>query len=271
MRNLAFLAVLAVSAMALAGCSGTGDGDGDSTSSSSSSSRSSSSASSTSRSSSSSSSSSASPVPENRAPSGSMSATVNGTNATFALTGSDPDGDTIVWDLTFGDGGTTNGTNLPATVTHTYAGAGNFTANFTVTDGTDPVTYDIVVAVAGAGSGPTGQSVSGGYQTGLPGCGPANPAQSLDYSGATPLEGVAWIVFDVDPSTFGKPFTATFTQSPAGTPLMEVDFYLEDGAFADYFPADANGVATGDVPSDVSFAALYSCDPGPGSIAYTAG
>ena len=156
MRILAFLAILTVSAMALAGCSGDGGGDGDATSSSSSSSRNSSSATSTSRSSSISSSGSASSTSsgapaENRAPTGSISVEVNGTNATFTLTGSDPDGDTLVWDLAFGDGSTANGTSLPAVVNHTFA-VGNYTAEYVLTDGTDPVAYDLLVTVAASGA-----------------------------------------------------------------------------------------------------------------------
>ncbi|MHB1260579.1 MAG: PKD domain-containing protein [Thermoplasmatota archaeon] len=154
MRTLALLATLTIVAMAFAGCTGDGNGDGDSSSSSSSTSRSSSTSTSTSRSATSTtgSSTTTSTGPSNRAPSGSISVAVNGTNATFALTGSDPDGDTIVWDLTFGDGNSTNGTALPTNVTHVYSASGNFTANFTVTDGKSPVTYDLVVPVAGGGS-----------------------------------------------------------------------------------------------------------------------
>lgn len=176
MRTLALMATLTMVALAFAGCSGDGDGDGDSSSSSSSTSRSSSSSStSTSRSATSTTSStSTSTGPSNRAPSGSISVAVNGTNATFALTGSDPDGDTLVWDLTFGDGNSTNGTSLPTNVTHIYSAAGNFTANFTITDGKSPVTYDLVVPVASGGS--AGIVFVGKQAT------PSNPASSATVS-----------------------------------------------------------------------------------------
>src|SRR5687768_9184834 len=118
MRNLAFLAILTISAMALAGCSDDGGGDGDSTSSSSSTSRSSTSASSTSASSSgttSASTTSTGPA-ANTPPTGSVSAVVNGTNATFSLTGTDADGEDLSWELDFGDGSArATGTDLPAT------------------------------------------------------------------------------------------------------------------------------------------------------------
>ncbi|MEA3137437.1 MAG: hypothetical protein QOJ26_1855 [Thermoplasmata archaeon] len=278
MRTLALLATLTFVALAFAGCAGDGNGGGDSSSSSSSSSRSSTSGTgTTSRSSTASATGSASATSTgggttatNQPPVGTISVTVDGANATFSLSGSDPDGDTLVWDLTYGDGSKTNGTTLPANPVHTYASAGNFTANFTITDGQAPATYDVTVTLAGVGGGAGPQVVEGEWTTGIPACGPANPAQSLDYSGATPLEGVAWVVFDVDPATYGKPFTATFANSPAYF-ADEVDFYLEDGTFLDYFPETGDSVVTGEVPATASFGALYACDPAPGSVSYTAG
>jgi hypothetical protein len=227
MRNLALAAILTVS-LALAGCSGDGGGDGETTSSSSSSSRSSSSASSTASSSSSSatgsSSSSTSGAPgPNQPPSGSISAQVNGTNATFTLTGSDPDGDIVVWDLAFGDGSTANGTSLPAEVVHDYPSAGNFTANFTITDGTDPVTYDLVVPIAGA-DGPQGIVFIGEQTT------PTSPVASLvipnvGYAGGTACagfvggeNGVDCVFFELEAGFEGKSFTAT---TDVGDPDLE--------------------------------------------------
>jgi hypothetical protein len=210
MRIVAFLAFLTVSAMVLAGCSG--DGDGDSKSSSSSSSRSSSRTNSTTSvsSSSSTSASSTSTGPANSAPTGSISVSVNGTNATFNLTGSDPDGDTLVWDLAFGDGNATNGTVLPANVTHQYASnlTGNVTVDFTLTDGQESTTYNVTFVVGGAGAGATGQHVEGGWSAGDPvDCGVA----SLDDTNGTTHQR-----FDIEGATAGGTYTITFSAAVPG-------------------------------------------------------
>lgn len=149
--------------LALAGCSDDKEGEGSDTTTdtgapitysntptSSSSSSSSTSASSTSTSSS----------PANRAPTGAISVVVNGTTATFDLTGTDPDGDALVWGLEFGDGNSTNGTTLPTTLSHNYT-AGNFTANFTITDGSAMATYNVSLNVTGGASGGGGAEISG--------------------------------------------------------------------------------------------------------------
>src|SRR5688572_28010434 len=75
----------------------------------------------------------------NTVPEANMTASpANGTaplNVTFTLEGTDADGDALNWTLTFGDGNSTNGTELPATVVHLYNVTGNLTAVFTVSDG----------------------------------------------------------------------------------------------------------------------------------------
>lgn len=217
MRTLALLATLTIVAIAFAGCSGEGDGGDDASSSSSSTSRSGSSTGTSTKSSTGSSTGSATGTSTgsapNRAPAGSLSVAVNGTNATFTLTGSDPDGDTIVWDLTFGDGAATNGTGLPANATHSYASAGNFTANFTITDGQSPVTYNLTVPVAGAGSAgivfvqkqttpsnPLGSTV-------IPNVGFAGANACAGFTGGD--NGVDCVWFDLLPEYAGHLFTAT--------------------------------------------------------------
>ncbi len=160
MRTLALLATLTIVAIAFAGCSG-GGGDGDSSSSSSSSSRTSTSSpatstshSSTATSTGSSSSTSTGSAPENHAPTGAVSASSAGGpapfNVTFSLSGSDSDGDTLVWDLAFGDEASTNGTALPASPAHEYQAAGLYNVSFTLTDGSDPTTYNVAINVTGA-------------------------------------------------------------------------------------------------------------------------
>lgn len=257
MRNLAFLAILTVSAMALAGCSG--DGGGDATSSSSSTSRSSASGTSTSSSSTSSSGSASSTTSgapaANQAPSGSISVTVDGSNATFSLTGSDPDGDIVVWDLTFGDGSSTNGTSLPAEATHAYAGGGNFTANFTITDGTDPVTYDIAVLIAsaGGGGGGVGQSAALVWDIGF--TDQESASQGPSYLDCTdgPNKTFNYDSFALDPATVGLPFKATITDASGGAAITSWTLYFNLADCSDYagtFSAEGAGEITGVIPAN---------------------
>jgi hypothetical protein len=228
MRTLALLAALTTVAMAFAGCSD-GGGDGDSsTTSSSASGTASATGSSTSRSATSTgsaTSTSSGSTPQNRAPAGSISVAVNGTNATFTLTGSDPDGDTIVWDLAYGDGNGTNATSLPANVTHAYPSTGNFTANFTITDGASPVTYDVVLNVTG-GAGGTLAVFSEAQAT------PSNPGNSATVPVANAyllgaggcasfnaeMSGGDCVFFVLLPEYAGHAFTAT---ADAGDPDLE--------------------------------------------------
>jgi PKD repeat protein len=99
----------------------------------------------------------------NQAPTGSLAVAPTGLNATFQLQGQDADGDSLTWNLTFGDGSSANGTFQPAAVvdeavqpigtttatnvTHLYTAAGLFNATFTVSDGRDSTVYNATVNV----------------------------------------------------------------------------------------------------------------------------
>jgi len=79
-------------------------------------------------------------APVNHAPTANLTATHgNGTaalNVTFALQGSDVDGDNLTWMLSFGDNATArNGTMLPAMVNHTYLAGGLLNVTLSVSDG----------------------------------------------------------------------------------------------------------------------------------------
>jgi hypothetical protein len=269
MRLTALLASLAFVALAFAGCSDGGDDDdGTTTTTTTSTSRSvttSSSSSSTTSSSSSSSSTTTTAAPANQAPSGSVSAAVNGTNVTFTLTGSDPDGDTVTWELELGDGTTEDGTTLPATVEHAYA-AGNYTVNFTITDGTDPVTYALEVPVV-AGGGAAGIVFIQAQAV------PSNPASSATVE--TPLgniflgaaacagfyageNGQDCVWFELDLAFEGRGFTIT---SDAGDPDYEfwhacdptnpVDVYAFAGSTAD-------GPEAGTIPAEAGCVVIWT-------------
>jgi hypothetical protein len=81
----------------------------------------------------------AAPAP-NHAPTALVTATTgNGTaalNVTFALAGTDADGDALNWTLAFGDAAANRtGAALPANVTHSYNVTGLVNVTFSVTDG----------------------------------------------------------------------------------------------------------------------------------------
>lgn len=129
----AWLVVLLFGSLALAGC-GHDDNEGSSSPST--------------TSSGSRSGTSTGPAP-NAAPLGTMAVLINGTSATFNLTGTDADGDALTWILSFGDGDQTNGTALPTQVNHAYT-PGNYSANFTLSDGKTNKSYLLnLTAVAG--------------------------------------------------------------------------------------------------------------------------
>ena len=253
--RIGLLACLAVLCLAFAGCSGSGGKSGTSSSTSHSASHSSSSSSSTSASASpstSSSSSSTSTAPANHAPVGSISVIVNGTSAKFNLTGSDEDQDTLVWDLAFGDGNATNGTSLPAAVSHNYTATGNLTARFTLTDGKNATTYNVTVPLAGAAA-PAGQHVTGGWAAGDPvDCGVASLGDT---------NGVTHQTFDIDPTTLGKAYTITF----AGTAPGVWSFTFFDSGGNDIGPdtlltppTDGN-TDSGTIPASAAQADASSC------------
>lgn len=228
MRILAVLAVALLSTAVLAGCSDDSNGDEPSSSTSSTSRSTTSATASSSSRSSTTSSSSTSTAPANSPPSGSISA-VAGSGAlpvrvNFTLSGSDPDGDVIVWDLAFGDSAAANGTVLPATVAHNYTAAGNYTAVFTITDGKESATYDVAVAVTAGGSAGFTAVFSEAQSA------PSNPAMSagdpsVGFAGAIAcagfhagMSGIDCVFFELDPALEGHAYTIT---SDVGDPDFE--------------------------------------------------
>lgn len=166
----ALLTVALVASLAFAGCT-SNDADPEPTGSSSTSASSTSSSSTTSSTASQSSTGTSSPGgAENQPPTGSITlSNVTDFQVSFALDGSDPDGDALTWSLAFGDNATdATGTSLPANVTHTYASAGNFTAVFTLSDGQAHLVanYTVSLQPSGEASYPppvvfTGSSIGG--------------------------------------------------------------------------------------------------------------
>lgn len=213
--------------------------------------------------------------PANQPPTGSISATVNGTNASFSLAGSDPDGETVVWDLDFGDGETTSGTELPATVEHTFL-VGNYTVRFTITDGKDPVVYSVPVAItAGVDAAPI-QVASGEWQVGAPGClaqFDAFPAPLLEASGTF------FLAFEIDPLTIGQPYTMTMTWDATPAALGgDISFFAGEDSVPPFALIEGNLILgtsplafEGTVPAGASHAVVSVCDAPGAAILYAAG
>jgi hypothetical protein len=234
MRVAAVVAVLAIVAVALAGCSGKDpDRYPNGVPSTSPTSRSSSSGTTTS-----SHTSSTGPDPGgngtgNHAPVAHLAVDVNGTAANFTLDGTDADNDTLSWTLDFGDGNHTNGTSLPATVAHDYAASnvtGNLTASLNVTDGSATGQAHAVVALGAGGGGPL-FSHSEGTKA------PGNPANSAE------IPGVGWC---------GSSCCAGFDAKQSGVDCVFVA--LPDGLAGHPFLASADA---GD--PDLEF--WGACDP----------
>jgi PKD repeat protein len=150
-------------------------------------------------------------------------------NATFTVTGTDPDGDTLSWTVAFGDGGKANGTVLPATIKHTFSKGGNFTVRLNVTDGKSSATATTLVTTHMAVLAPD-QELELKWTTDGAGCGDA-PASMMF---GTPTDGVVWKQFDVDATTIGQPMTATGT---ATSPVFvfQVAYYGADDKVIEKF------------------------------------
>ena len=153
----ALLAVLLLLALAFAGCSsksGGGDDDGDGTGTGTASGTKTASGSKSGTGTSSSSGSSSGALVANRAPSAQIAASsMQGTSpllVNLTVGGSDPDGDDLTWELSFGDGSANaTGATLPATLMHNYT-AGSFNATLVVSDGTLSSNQSLVIDVTAA-------------------------------------------------------------------------------------------------------------------------
>ena len=193
---------------------------------------------------------------------------VNGTDASFNLTGNDPDGDALNWTLSFGDNSTNEtGSLLPSNVTHAYL-AGTFNASFALTDGQLTATYNVTVTVEASAPAGESQAVTAEWRTGGIGClAPINP-----WVFGTPANGVDVYEFAVEPGTIGKPFTATF-EATAAVLFWGVDFFdgAPPAAPRGGAPALAGaGARAGTVATGAVHGLFYSCGSG-GTAQYTAG
>jgi len=122
--------------------------------------------------------------------------------ATLSTAGSTDDEGIVNWSLTFGDGQSTSGAGAPpASVAHSYAGAGSYTATLTVADAIsqeNATTASVTVTAPGAQAGPPG----GGAQT------PATPSPVTPVTPAAP-----------SPPTFSLPASINLKTALKGVPV----------------------------------------------------
>ena len=199
---------------------------------------------------------------------------------TFTINATDPDGDNITWSLDAnGDGAEDhNGTTVPATVVFSFAAAGSFVANLTVTAGNVSVHAEAPITInAVPPAGPT-QVVDGTYVVAAEGCGgPGYDAAETDPLGMAgdELDEVVRVQFAVAASTLGKPFSASFTFDQ-GYIYVAVNFYDGDDDLLSsrntgQSPNFGGVTLTGNVPQAAAKAVLFACaGPTQASVHYEA-
>jgi hypothetical protein len=246
------VALALLAAFALAGCADDAEGDGSSTTTSGvlityTGTRSSTTTSAASTTTSASTATTGAGEPANQAPAATFAVAVDGTNATFTLEGSDPDGDVIVWDLAFGDGTSANGTSLPATVVHAYA-AGNFTAGFTVTDGKAPTSKSLPVIIQA-------NVPAAFYDTTKPWT--VSFGGVVEFAGGCFADGTDCAHFELPPGASGRAYTIEITATvPAAVYFLD---YYSGGEFVETIQGEpaATGFA-GEVPGGVDELRVYA-------------
>jgi hypothetical protein len=199
-------------------------------------------------------------VGENQAPVGSISASIaQGTVpvwVNFTLTGSDPDGDKLTWnlDLDGDDKVDKSGEALPATVSHNYTAAGTFNVTYTVSDDKHASTSYAITINATAAAGGTGpiQVVDGSYQSGAgAGCSP--------FGGFLNAVNVDHARFNADPLTWGRPFKITWTTN--GPAVEFLIWWLGPDGLEERM-ASSSPTVEDVVPLDRTSAIVSSCGGG---------
>jgi PKD repeat protein len=275
MRLQTVVSVLLLVTLAFAGCSdkkgGGGEGDGTGTKTGTSTKTGSASGTSTG-------SGTSGPGGANRAPTASLSASVaNGTiplNVTFSVSGSDPDGDNLTWDLAFGDGSApAQGSGVPGQSNHTFTAAGNYTAVLTVSDGALEATSNVTVSVAAGGGSANSFIVTLADICNSDELKPCarSPNGCPDFRARTPGTFCAW--FPIPAELKGKEFTLTstggdpdaiFTASPNGGPCAFPANEVSRTSFAAEGPEEGTiptTSATGDFAIDCLTLVEYVAAP----------
>jgi hypothetical protein len=197
-------------------------------------------------------------------------------NVSFALTGSDPEGDDLSWTLdTNGDGAADRtGTQLPETVTQIYVVAGTYNASFTLSDGRHAVVRTANVTVTpGNGGGPGGPahfSFTGGYTTGEPtgACTASNgaPPGPIRNTG----NGTTYTESNLPAGVGGQQFNASYTSATQLVNLYAV-FSKAGTALgsASAGPTPAVTTLTGTIPAGSDKVYVSSCGGAQVSVTFS--
>jgi hypothetical protein len=125
-------------------------------------------------------------------------------NVTFMLNGTDPDNDTLNWTLDFGDGNTTNGTEIPTNVTYEYTQNGTYNVTLNVTDGNLSANSTIMINITSGGGGASFTDTA------------SLPCTQCSVAGANTgvgfrlgESGLDSVFFELTPELAGLPFEAT--------------------------------------------------------------
>lgn len=180
-------------------------------------------------------------------------------NFTISATGSPS-----AWRLSFGDGSSTNGTTVPATVNHTYVVGGNFSANLTVAYGTLDATdsVNITVAVPAGGSGAPdvthfefGESL--GCASDAHSLNPAVPLNCVSFHAGSDAPTVDGHWLALDERYWGLTLTTTMDE-PSGTNHdSDCYFFAADETTEVGEASNGSEACTGVVPDGTFWLFLY--------------
>lgn len=194
---------------------------------------------------------------------------VNGTvplRVNFTLADAAGSGAELSWILELGDGNSTNGTSLPANVSHAYEAVGNFVVNLTIASEAGDSNASLLIVAEPARI--VLQRETGAWTTGASyGC----AADPIAYPGDAPTDGVNLVEFAVAAATIGKSYKLTFTQVAEPAVGVYLSFYDADGLWLERNDADSFDPLTGTVPADAATAVVAPCNAGAGALVYEAG
>jgi PKD repeat protein len=196
--------------------------------------------------------------PPNQAPTGTIQVSAaNGSvplTVNFTLDGHDADKDNLTWTLSFGDGDATNGTELPATVSHNYTAPGNLTVLYIISDGIANATYNATLNLTASGEATLTLEplhFAGGAELACLHCFAQYNVCPDILAGVN--EG-ACFYFEVPPEAVGR--SATFSNSNGA---VSVDFMADcsgSGAGVDY-ASDAASPYEAEIPNGAGCVLLY--------------
>jgi hypothetical protein len=178
---------------------------------------------------------------------------------TFTIRDSAFGGGHYNWTVDFGEGNSTNGTDLPGAARHVYRDMGEYTVNVTLRNeaGESKTSLNVTALDFAA------ERYSGEWATGAAACGvgTVNEWPLGDANETTHVE------FPVNNTTWGLRFSVAF-DAPDADQWM-VDFFDEDNVLVGSFEEDENATVNGTVPTDAALVVLWACEvPGGGSAEY---